>query len=212
MNIPDIPTPELLVEGFGPLPPAAFMLARLQRLLADPNSGLDDISDLIRLDAALATRVIQVSNSAWFGGGAHCRTILESVSRIGFREVYHLVAVVASNSVVARPLAAYGHDAADTWRESVACAFAAEILADRLGEDSGAAYTSGLLHGIGRLPINHYLTLSNPRSFPSGGNTSPLRPPTRMIGLPPSSTARVSCARRPASPPRFRPPGMRMIS
>jgi HD-like signal output (HDOD) protein len=162
MNLPETPTAVQLVEGFGPLPPAAFMLARLQRLLADRNSGLEDISDLLRLDAALATRVIQVSNSAWFGGGMHCKTVLDSVSRIGFREVYHLVAVVASNSVVARPLAAYGHDAAATWRESVACAFAAEILADRLGEDAGAAYTSGLLHAIGRLPINHYLTVLNP--------------------------------------------------
>jgi HD-like signal output (HDOD) protein len=153
----EYPTPERLVAALGQLPPVAHVLARLQRLLADPNSGLDDIAELIRLDAALTTRVIQISNSVWFGRGLPCSTIVEAVNRVGFREVYRLVAVVASGSMVAQPLAAYGRDAVMGWRESVACAFAAEMLAERLGEDMPAAYMSGLLHAVGRLPINQYV-------------------------------------------------------
>src|SRR3954470_15407538 len=98
-NSSDYPTPERLVAALGQLPPMAHVLARLQRLLADPNSGLDDIADLIRLDAALTTRIIQISNSVWFGRGMPCRTIVDAVNRVGFREVYHLVAVVASGAM-----------------------------------------------------------------------------------------------------------------
>jgi HD-like signal output (HDOD) protein len=36
----------------------------------------------------------------------------------------------------------------------MACAFAADLLAARLGEDTAVAYMTGLLHGIGRLAIN----------------------------------------------------------
>jgi HD-like signal output (HDOD) protein len=70
------------------------------------------------------------------------------------------VALVASDAIVAQPLVIYGRDAAGMWRESVACAFAAEILAERLGEDMPLAYMCGLLHAIGRLPINQHLLAS----------------------------------------------------
>lgn len=156
-NSPNYSTPERLVAAMGQLPPMAQVLSRLQRLLSDTNSGLDDIASLIRLDPAMTTRVIQISNSAWFGRGGGCRTIEAAVNRVGFREVYHVVAVAASGAIVAQPLPAYGRDALTMWRESVAAAFAAETLAERLGEDTAVAYMSGLLHGVGRLAINKCL-------------------------------------------------------
>ncbi|MBI3885522.1 MAG: HDOD domain-containing protein [Opitutae bacterium] len=150
-------TAERLVTDLKPLSPVAHVLARLQRLLSDPNSGLDDIAELIRLDAALTTRIIQISNSVWYRRGLPCASIAEAMNRVGFREVYKIVGVVASDSLVSQPLTAYGRNALATWRESVAGAFAAELLADRLGEDMPGAYMMGLLHVIGRLPINQYL-------------------------------------------------------
>lgn len=155
-----LPTPQLLVAELKPLPPVAQVLARLQHLLADPNSGLDDIAGLIRLDAALTTRVIQISNSVWFRRGLPSNTIVEAVNRVGFREVYRMIGVVASSALVAQPLAAYNRTTQVVWRESVACAFAAELLAEQLGEDMPGAYMSGLLHALGRLPINQYLLAS----------------------------------------------------
>lgn len=157
-------TPAGLVAAMGQLPAIAQVLARLQRLLSDTNSSLDDVTALIRLDAAMSTRVVQISNSAWFKRGSACQTIDEAVNRVGFREIFHLVSVVASRSMIAQPLAAYGRDAHATWRESLACAFAAELLANRLGEDTAVAYTSGLLHGIGRLAINKYVTTAGDTS------------------------------------------------
>lgn len=144
----------------GQLPPIAQVLARLQRLLSDTNSGLNDVAELIRLDAAMTTRVIQISNSVWFHRGGGCRTIEEAVNRVGFREIYHLVSVTAAGSIVAQPLTAYGRDSHAMWRESMACAFAAELLAERLGEDTAVAYMTGLLHNIGRLAINKGLLAS----------------------------------------------------
>jgi len=160
---PSVTTIERLVAELRPLSPVTHVLARLQRLLTDPNSVLDDIAGLLRLDTALMTRVIQISNSPWFRRGLPCHTITEAVNRIGFREVYRMVGVVAARSLVAQPLVAYGRDDVAAWRESVACAFAAEILAERLGEDMPSAYMCGLLHAIGRLPIDQYLqTTDNP--------------------------------------------------
>ncbi|HTZ19842.1 MAG TPA: HDOD domain-containing protein [Opitutaceae bacterium] len=161
---PDQPTPGQLVSELHQLPPVARVLVRLQRLLSDPVSSLDGVADLIRLDAGLTTRVIQIGNSVWFGRGEPSRTIEDAVSRVGFREIYRLVAVMATDAVVASRLVMYGRDAEKMWQESVVCACAAEILADRLGEDFAVAYTAGLLHAAGRQAINQHLLASAERS------------------------------------------------
>src|SRR5690606_30781391 len=106
-----VPTPEQLVAALGPLPPTAQVLARLQGLLANPNSDLDDVAALLRLDAPMTTRVIKISNSAWYSRGSPCQTIGEAVNRIGFREVFQVVSIAASSALVAQPLAAYGRGA-----------------------------------------------------------------------------------------------------
>lgn len=158
-TLPNFSSPERLVaELGGALPPTAQVLARLQVLLSDPNSDLDDISGLLRLDAAMATRVIRISNSTWFNRGQPCHTIEESVNRIGFREVFQVVSIAASSALVAQPLTAYGRGAISIWRESVACALAGEIIAGALGEDTAASFMNGLLHAIGRQPFNRYAT------------------------------------------------------
>jgi HD-like signal output (HDOD) protein len=157
---PGQPTPGQLVSELRQLPPIARVLARLQRLLSDPILSLEGVADLIRLDAALTTRVIQISNSVWFGRGEPSRTIEDAVSRVGFREIYRLVAVMATDAVVASRLVVYGRDAGMMWQESVVCAYAAEMLADRLGEDFAVAYTAGLLHATGRQAIDQHLLAS----------------------------------------------------
>lgn len=139
-----------------------MVLPRLQRLLADPNAGLFEVVELVRLDPALTARVVQVSNSAWFGRGSACGTIEEAVNRVGFHEVHRLVATAAASAVVVQSLSAYGLDDKAMWRESVACAFAAELLAARAGEDTAEAYTIGLLHAVGRVAINNHALASVP--------------------------------------------------
>lgn len=156
-SYPDSPTPDQLIEAIKPLPPTARVLSRLQQLLSDPNSGLDDISTLLRLDAPLVTRVIHVSNSIVFRRGEATRTIEEAVNRIGFREIYRLVAVIAAQAISSGPMPAYGMSGEQVWEESVACALAAEHVANHLNEDGSVAYTVGLLRAIGRRPINQYL-------------------------------------------------------
>lgn len=155
-STPHLSTPERLVAELGALPPTAQVLARLQGLLADPNSDLGDVAILLRLDAAMTTRVIKISNSTWFGRGQPCHTIEEAVNRIGFREVFQVVSLAASSAVVAQPLSAYGRGAIRTWRESVACALAGELIAEGLGEDTSVSFMNGLLHAIGRQAFNKY--------------------------------------------------------
>lgn len=155
-------TPSRVISALRQLSPAPMILPRLQRLLTNPNSGLFEIVELVRLDSALTARVIQVSNSAWFGRGASCQTLEEAVNRVGFHHVHRLVATAAASTVVGKPLSVYGLDAKTMWRDSVACAFAAELLAAHIREDVAEAYTIGLLHSVGRVAVDGYLRSKMP--------------------------------------------------
>ncbi len=86
-----IMTPADLVSEVPGLPSAPKVLPALKRLLQDPNSSLADVVKLIRLDAAIAARVLQLSNSAYYNKGRPCQTIDTAVHRIGFDLVYELV-------------------------------------------------------------------------------------------------------------------------
>lgn len=150
-------TPEVLAAALPQIPPVAQVLADLQRLLGDTETALEDIARLIRIDPALASRVIAISNSAHFHRGEACDTIFDAVNRIGFREVYHVVAIVGSAAIVSHPVLAYRRDADMMWKESLACALAAEALAEACGEDPVSCYLAGLLHGVGRVAVNQHL-------------------------------------------------------
>jgi HD-like signal output (HDOD) protein len=138
------------------LPSAPKVLPRLKQLLGDGNSSMHEIVMLIRLDPGIAARVLQVANSAYFSKGVRCTTVEEAVNRIGYDQIYELVSYAVASQVLVRPLDVYGIEADELWRMSVACALAAESLAERTNQDRNVAYTIGLLHGVGMVAIDEW--------------------------------------------------------
>jgi HD-like signal output (HDOD) protein len=163
-------TPDDIVRELKALPSAPRVLPRLKRLLGDPNSSMHEIVSLVRLDPAIAARVLQVANSAYFSKGVRCLTVEEAVHRVGYDEVYELVSYAVAAQVLVRPLSAYEVDADELWRMSVACALAAELIAERSGQDRDVAYTIGLLHSLGMVAIDEWAArLGRTLSLPSAG-------------------------------------------
>lgn len=149
-------TPEELAREVTHLPSAPKVLPRLKQLLCDGNSAMHQIVGLVRLDLGISARVLQVANSAYYSKGVRCFTVEEAVHRVGYDQVYDLVAYAVASQVLIRPLAAYQMEADELWRHSVACALAAETLALHTGQDRNVAYTNGLLHSIGMVAIDEW--------------------------------------------------------
>ena len=157
-------SPEDIVRALRHLPAAPKVLPRLKQLLGERQGEMAEIVALIRLDPGIAVRVLQVANSAYFSKGVRCATVDEAVQWVGYDEVYDLVAYAVSSQVLIRSLDVYGIDADTLWTQAVACALAAEILAQRTGQDANVAYTIGLLHGVGMVAIDEW-ALRNARSL-----------------------------------------------
>lgn len=157
-------SPEDIVRQLTHLPSAPRVLPKLKRLLGDTNSSLHEVVALVRLDPGIAARVLQVGNSAYYNQGLRCYTVEEAVHRVGYDQIYELVANAVSSEVLVRPLAAYSMGADELWQSSVACAVAAEGLADHIGIDRDIAYTIGLLHRVGMVAINEWITRCAPET------------------------------------------------
>ncbi len=158
-------TPEMLVAAHGELSATAGILSNVQRLLRRDDTTTSDIAELLRLDAALASRLVRISNSTFFKRGQSCSSLEDALIRIGFAEINEVVSLVAGAALISKPLHAYGKSALRFWHEAVGCAVAASLIAERLDEDVGTAYTAGLFHLLGRPAMDAYLRQTKPELF-----------------------------------------------
>ncbi len=135
-------------------PAAPMILARLERLLADYNSPLEDITALLKCDAALTTRILRIANSSVYNVGDPCASLEEAVLRVGFREIYRLTGFAATVQIVYHGLALYRINAAQFRENALLTALIMEELADHADLDRAAAYTVGLLRSIGKIALD----------------------------------------------------------
>ena len=139
------------------LPASPKIFARLSKLIEDEDIGLDYIASIVKMDPGLASHILRVTNSAYYGSAVRLSDIESAIARIGFNEVHKVLSVVIAHDSFYQALPTYGVTATQYADECIAVAVASEIVAQRLGRDMNASYIAGLLHAIGKLAINLYM-------------------------------------------------------
>lgn len=150
------PTQQKLLQIAQQLPASPQVLAQLNELLVDVNSGLEEIADLLKRDTALAARIIRISNSVVYGSAGGIASIEEAVNRVGFSEVYRLTGLAAAAQIIDRNLSYYGLTAEQLRNNTLVVAFAMDSLSKATGVDARIGYTAGLMRLVGKLVLDHY--------------------------------------------------------
>ena len=141
-----------LLLGVEKLPPAPKLLPQLMQALSNLDCDMGSVVDMITFDPALTARLLQMCNSAYFGLARRVASVSEAVSRLGFHEVYHVVAIMSGEKFL-RPAHTSGLDTERLWKHAVITAFAARFVARGLRADADLLFTAGLLHDIGKIPM-----------------------------------------------------------
>lgn len=128
------------------LPGAPKLYLAIQRALQNPEVEIGSIAEQILGDPPVAARLLQIANSALYGGGRQITSVPAALARLGLRTTRQLV-------LAAELYAAPGPDAAraDAVRQRSALA---AWLAPRIGErlnDPDTVATAALLAGIGEM-------------------------------------------------------------
>ena len=106
------------------------------------------IGDLISRDPALTTRVLRLSNSAFFRVSRKIGSADEAVALLGLTHVRSLVMAAALGSGFKN---VPGIDLKQFWRYSLCAADISRSLAGLVKQNEGNAFTAGLIHAIGIL-------------------------------------------------------------
>lgn len=152
-----VTTPEELAANVSTLVSLPEAYVRLNALLNEPNTTSADLGEVISHDPGLATRLLRIVNSAFYGFASHIDDLDRAVTMVGRNELRNLVlATVAVDTFdkIASDLV----DMSTFWHHSVFCALIARGLGRRSSSGDGERlFAAGLLHDVGQLVIYHEL-------------------------------------------------------
>jgi HD-like signal output (HDOD) protein len=126
---------------------------RIKELIDNESSTIDDISEVILIDPALAATILKLANSAFFNYPGKIDTISKAVLVLGITEVYNLVIAYFSTQAF-KDASAEKNYLEDFWERSVDCALLTKYLGCRLKvKNAERFFILGLLHNLGELVV-----------------------------------------------------------
>jgi putative nucleotidyltransferase with HDIG domain len=157
MNAPETVELDYYIDRVEQLPPAPALIPELLRVLAHPNANSSRVVSLITYDPALTASLLRLCNSALLASARPVLDVEEAVVRLGFEQVYRVVAAASLAPLLRRTAAAKGSDPNQLWEHSVTAAVAAQLIARELGEDLNLVFTATLVHDIGKIVLSEAL-------------------------------------------------------
>jgi HD-like signal output (HDOD) protein len=142
---------EQVIDRIGDLPAMPATVAEVLQLTDDPNVEMEDVSRAIEDDPALTAKILQVSNSSYYGMRKHVGTLKLALVILGVREVRNIVLGVS----VFDSLTGDGTDtklAQEIWDEALSVAGLARLITGEMQLGlQGEEFIAGLLANIGRM-------------------------------------------------------------
>ncbi len=130
-------------------------LDRILTLAADCESDLGELTSAIESDPAVTSRVLRLSNSAYFGVARQVETLDHAILVIGYRNVMSLATCAALAPMFAGDDPCVDRGA--LWRHSCATAEAARLLCRGGPVDPSTGYIAGLIHDLGIAVLSEVL-------------------------------------------------------
>lgn len=136
------------IKDVAPLPKAYL---RIQELVNDPDSSLDELTNVISNNPGLTARILRIANSVYVGLPVKVDSIGRAVQILGLNQVHDLALASAAVGSLFK-IQSKALDVYDFWRRSIYCAIVARVTARRCGiRNAERLFVAGLLHEIGNL-------------------------------------------------------------
>lgn len=138
------------VSGMATLP---AVTTRIIAIVEDPKSKPSDLHEVIRTDPALATKVLKVVNSAFYGLPSQVSSIERAIVLLGLAAVQNIAVASSITKMFRGGKISEQFDADDLWKHCIGVAVAARCLVRSVGETqrSEEAFLAGLIHDLGIL-------------------------------------------------------------
>ncbi|MDQ7051418.1 MAG: HDOD domain-containing protein [candidate division KSB1 bacterium] len=158
MNVQEIRQVLLKIKQLPTLPQVVM---HLLKLIDNPASSVNQVSKIISQDQSLATKVLKLVNSPFYGMSKRIATLSQATVILGFNTIKNLALTTAIFDQLGNcenPQEHCGFSREKFWQHSVACAVAAKTIAEHIRyEMPEEAFMAGLIHDIGKVVFDQFL-------------------------------------------------------
>jgi len=161
-----IPSPEDLLREDPQLVSLPEVFTRINEVLRNPRSSVDEAARIIGTDASLSATLLKLVNSAFYSRTsraverrfpAKVDNLTRAVMIVGGKQLATL-ALGVSVLPIFRDIPPEYINMKAFWKHSIGCGMIARALAEHSGVCSGeSSFVAGLLHDIGRLVLYKHL-------------------------------------------------------
>lgn len=160
IKMPSATQIEQAIEKIKPIPQVAL---KVLRLINEKAADMETIAEEIRKDQVITARTLQLANSALFAVKKTITSLDHAVVYLGQELLVKLVITAAVQSFYEQSAMGYALCKGGLYHHALGCAHIAEALAQLSNTvDKSEAYTAGLLHDIGKVVLDQYITSTYP--------------------------------------------------
>jgi HD-like signal output (HDOD) protein len=140
------------------LPTLPSMLQNINRLMLNPRTSAKEVAQLISSDPAIASKVLRVVNSSFYGFPNRISTVTHAIVILGFNTVKSIVLSSTIFDVFKGEREKDLFDRNDFWRHSVGCGAASRAVGRVIGYQAlEEIFIAGLLSDIGKIVEDQFL-------------------------------------------------------
>ena len=147
-----------ILKSVKELPPMPQVVIKTQELIADSNADAKKIAETIETDQGIATKVLKVANSSYYGMSGKISSISHASVVLGHKILGEVVTLAGTEGILAGKLPGYGYDSKDLWKHSLAVAFGSKIISNSKNPELvKEAHMAGLIHDVGKIILDSHI-------------------------------------------------------
>jgi len=147
-----------ILKSVRELPPMPQVVIKAHELIGDSNSDAKKIAEIIETDQSIATKVLKVANSSYYGMSGKISSISHASVVLGHQILGEVVTLAGTEGILNGKLPGYGYDSKDLWKHSLAVAFGSKIISNLKNPDLiKEAHLAGLIHDVGKIILDRYI-------------------------------------------------------
>ncbi len=147
-----------ILSSIKDLPPMPQVAQKAREVVSDPDSNFKDLAKVIETDPAIASKLLKIANSAYYGSVGTVASVQQASVLLGVKTLQELLTIACAAGLLSGELEGYDLESGEMWKHSLAVAAASRIIAQKdhpaLAED---AFSAGLIHDAGKLILSPYV-------------------------------------------------------
>ncbi len=140
------------------LPSLPETVISILNVLNNPESSAGELSEALKRDQSITSRVLKLVNSAFYGFPRKIDTLSKAVTILGYTSIQNIILATTLFHTFSEVSPGQALNRKKFWKHALGCGVFAQTISLELGmEDKDEVFLAGLLHDIGKIILDAFL-------------------------------------------------------